>query len=162
MSRQESTQRNFQSFSIIFLLIGAGALGRMWQNEKSANAELEHQVRIMAQKSARIVELEKNASQLVQDLNTNSYKVVAGTLSKAYLKKQIEGWDIPVAGQDAHQNDSDLNSKNPYVALNAAMGGLSNVENNLENFVKSLTASNQKLETKNDILAGVPSIKVGS
>ena len=159
MFKRESLHRNIQTLTIISLLVGAVALGRMWQDEKRSNAQLEHQVRIMAQKSSRIVELERSAALLVQNLNLNSTKVVSGTLIKAKLKKQVKGWDAPDSELDSEHSHDDLNSRNPYEALNAAVGGLTNVENNLEKFVASLTTSNQMLENQNMILAGVPSVK---
>jgi murein DD-endopeptidase MepM/ murein hydrolase activator NlpD len=160
MLAKKGMNKFIQRATVLSLLILTIALGKMWFNQKSVNDKLQLQVRIMEQKAARIVELEQNAAVLMKDLNSNSTKVVAGTLSQVRLKKYIKGWDKnPVAEISEGTSLEGYVTTNPYEVANSALGGLTKVEEHLSRFVSSLQSTNKMLETKNQVLAGVPSVK---
>jgi murein DD-endopeptidase MepM/ murein hydrolase activator NlpD len=135
-------------------------VARDWYHQRTENEQLSLQVRILAQKSAEIVELERAASDLMNDLNTNSTKVVTGTLSQARMKNITENWDAPEIQIDEHADTvAGFASKDPIEASSSAVNGLTRLQDHLTIFVATLKTTNNLLQNKRDVLAGVPSVK---
>ena len=71
----------------------------------------------------------------MNDLNSNSTKVVTGTLSQAKMKNFVSGWDTPEIEID---EDADavagFASKDPIEASSSAVNGLTRLAGPLDDF----------------------------